>query len=174
MRVSHIMTKDIIAISPKTSLVEIVDLMRKHDISSLPVVDDKNYLLGIVRDQDLISHDHNMHLPSYIQFLELLSVEGKGGKDVEQNLKAVAAMPAQKIMEREVPVVRPSTDIRVVASIFAERNISSVPVVNQERKLVGIVCRVDLLDLMQQPKIVQDKSKKSQGAIDYYYEILKL
>lgn len=163
-----------VVISPKTSLVEIVDLMRQHDISSLPVVDKENRLLGIVRDQDLISHDHNLHLPSYIQFLELLSVEGKGDKSVEQSLKAVAQMPAKKIMEIEVPVVRPSTDIRVVASIFAERNISSVPVVNQRREIIGIICRVDLLDLMQQPKIAQNESKKSQGAIDYYYEVLKL
>lgn len=170
MKVQDIMTKKIISIKATTPLVKIVALMRQYNISNLPVLDNENQLIGIVRERNLMSYESNLHLPSYIQFLEILSVKGDD-QSIQQSLEAITQMPAQKIMEREVPVVRPTTDVRVVASIFTERDISSVPVINKKQEVVGIVSRVDLLGLMQQPKIIPKEPGKSS---DYYYQILRL
>lgn len=54
MKVKEIMTKDVIAVSPKTRIHEAAKLMVDHAISGLPVVDDAGTVVGIVSEGDLI------------------------------------------------------------------------------------------------------------------------
>src|SRR6266568_6861887 len=59
-------------------------------------------------------------------------------------------LTAAEIMTREVVTVTRETSIRELAKIFAERGISSIPVVDEAGKLIGIVTETDLVE--------QDKS----------------
>lgn len=52
-KVKEVMTKDVIAVSPSSTLIEVAELMDKHDINRLPVVY-KGKLVGIVARADLI------------------------------------------------------------------------------------------------------------------------
>ncbi|MHC4456657.1 MAG: CBS domain-containing protein [Planctomycetota bacterium] len=54
-RSKDIMTKEnIISVNGNTPVYEAVDLMVKHDISGLPVVDEDMTLVGIVSEKDLL------------------------------------------------------------------------------------------------------------------------
>lgn len=55
-------------------------------------------------------------------------------------------MKAKEIMTTDVITVRPDTTVKDLAKLFAERRISSVPVVDQEGLLVGIVSESDLIE----------------------------
>jgi CBS domain-containing protein len=48
MKVSDVMTKRVVSISPETSILVAADLMLKHHISGLPVIDNHAKLVGIV------------------------------------------------------------------------------------------------------------------------------
>lgn len=50
-----------------------------------------------------------------------------------------------EIMTRDVVTVRKSTTLRELAEIFTSRRIGSVPVVNDEGNLLGIVTETDLI-----------------------------
>jgi CBS domain-containing protein len=50
----EIMTKDLLTIPPSTSTIEAIKLMKKHRITCLPVVDEKEQLLGLVRETDFL------------------------------------------------------------------------------------------------------------------------
>jgi len=52
-RVKEVMTKEVISISPIMSLIEVVELMEKHDVNRLPVVS-RGKLIGIVARADVI------------------------------------------------------------------------------------------------------------------------
>lgn len=52
---------------------------------------------------------------------------------------------AQDIMTSEVITVRPDTSVREVARIFTENNISGVPVLDDQDKVIGIVTESDLI-----------------------------
>lgn len=174
MQVQNVMTKKVVCIDVKTPLFKIIQLMEKYNISSLPVTNEQKQLVGIVRERDLLSHDHNLHLPSYIQFLEALPKQGKAEKEIKSDLKMMIDLPAQVLMEREIAVVKPTTDIRVVAAILTEKDISSVPVINNKRQVVGIICRFDLLKLIKQPKPVKTLRHPQTSGTNYNYQILKL
>ena len=54
-------------------------------------------------------------------------------------------MLAKDIMTREVITVSPHTLLEEVIKILAEKKISGLPVVNQEKKVIGVVSEGDLL-----------------------------
>ncbi len=54
---------------------------------------------------------------------------------------------AKDIMTRNVICVHPSTSIKELSSIFIENNITGAPVVDADRKLVGFVSQMDIVEL---------------------------
>src|SRR5215813_9758204 len=54
MRAMDVMVRDVIVVHPDTDLAEAVELLSKHDISALPVVDERRHLVGILSEADLI------------------------------------------------------------------------------------------------------------------------
>jgi len=51
---NEFMTGDVITVSPTTSISECARLMRKHDVEQLPVIDEDNEIIGMIRDVDLL------------------------------------------------------------------------------------------------------------------------
>ena len=54
---------------------------------------------------------------------------------------------AKDIMTRNVICVHPSTSLRELSSVFIENNITGVPVLDSDRKLVGFVSQTDIVEL---------------------------
>lgn len=52
-KVWEVMTKQLITITPDTSLVDVVNIMLSNNISHIPVVEN-NELIGIISDRDLV------------------------------------------------------------------------------------------------------------------------
>jgi CBS domain-containing protein len=64
-------------------------------------------------------------------------------------------MNAADIMVKSVATVGPETSVREVASLMLERRISGVPVVDVERRVLGIVSEGDLI---RRPEIETDRA----------------
>ena len=54
MQVSNIMTRRVISVVPDETIDAAIELMLKHHISGLPVIDDKGELVGIVTEGDFL------------------------------------------------------------------------------------------------------------------------
>ena len=52
--VKDIMRKDPITVAPTTPTLEAIELMRRHKVGSLPVIEEGNRLVGIITERDLI------------------------------------------------------------------------------------------------------------------------
>ena len=60
LRAKDIMTKKIITVKANTPIYEALELIAKHNISGLPVVEDDMTLVGIISEKDVLSlfYDH--------------------------------------------------------------------------------------------------------------------
>ncbi|MFW5931905.1 MAG: CBS domain-containing protein [Desulfohalobiaceae bacterium] len=56
-----------------------------------------------------------------------------------------------EIMSRDVITVSPETKITEAAALLLERHVNGLPVVDQDNKLVGIICQSDIIS--QQKKL---------------------
>ena len=61
-------------------------------------------------------------------------------------------LTVRQVMEDAVFTVSPQAKGSVIADIVAERNVGSVPVVEEDRTLVGLVSEFDLLRVMDEGK----------------------
>ena len=50
------MSGEVHTVSPSTSISECARLMRRHDVEQLPVLDEDNEVVGIIRDVDLLKY----------------------------------------------------------------------------------------------------------------------
>ena len=117
MKVSEIMTRDVCLASPSQTLREAAAEMEKRDIGVLPVAD-KDRLVGMITDRDIavrgISH----------------------GLDPEA--------PVSDVMSGEVKYCFEDDDIDNLAQNMASEQIRRLPVLNDQKRLVGIISLGDL------------------------------
>ena len=126
-RVRDCMTVDPATVGPQDSLQKVVELLRRRDIRSVPVVEDGK-LIGIVTDRDV-----RQVAPAYPLFRDEDEI-----RRYTENLTVTAAMTADPMtIAANAPLVE-------AAKILETYRISALPVV-ENQKLVGILSVTDLL-----------------------------
>lgn len=148
LRVRAIMTTPVITVKPDTTVRELADILAQNRISGVPVVDDRDRVLGMVSEADIILQDADLHFPYYIQFLESVIYLQSVHKFEERFRKAFGSKVSE-IMTEEVVATSPEETVREVATLMADRNVNRLPVTENGR-LVGIVTRGDIVRAIAQ------------------------
>jgi CBS domain-containing protein len=138
-----IMTKDVITVRPDTSIEALSSLLVKYEISGVPVVDDSGALYGIVTDNDLISRNKRLHIPTVVSFLDA-AIYLESSKKFEQEVKRLTATRVGDICVRKVITIGEDTTVVDIATIMSEKKVHLLPVV-KAGKLAGIVGKRDMV-----------------------------
>lgn len=140
MQAADVMTKDVITVSPDTEVREIVELLIKHRISAVPVVNAERHVLGIVSEGDLMRRVENDTEKRDSWWLSALF---SGANDAEKYIKSHGRKAAD-VMSSELVTIKEDTPLYKVAQTLEKHHIKRVPVV-RDQQLVGIVSRANLL-----------------------------
>lgn len=125
--VSHLMTKKVIVADLKTQFSNVLTLFLDYHIYHLPVVfDDK--LLGIISMTDALKFYRS----------------GADPKDFD----------ISEVMTHEPKTLHANDSLEKAAGILAEANFRTLPVVDDENKVVGILSSKDLVRVLN--KILKD------------------
>ena len=138
-----IMTKDVITVKPDTSIEELSSLLVENEISGVPVVDDSGALYGIVTENDLISRNKRLHIPTVVSFLDA-AIYLESSKKFEQEVKRMSATRVGDICARKVVSIAEDTTLIDIATIMTEKKVHLLPVVKADR-IVGIVGKRDMV-----------------------------
>jgi acetoin utilization protein AcuB len=128
MNVDAIMSRNVEAVGPDMSLMEIQDVLRKRGFRHLLVVEDDK-LVGVISDRDV--------LRVISPFLDTLSEEPR---DVKTLMR-----PAREVMRSDPVSVSPDTPIKEAAQMLLKHTISCLPITRDGNKIEGIVTSKDLL-----------------------------
>jgi CBS domain-containing protein len=143
--VRELMSTPVSTLRPDDKVEQAADVLAAKDVGSLPVVDDDGKLLGILRDDDLIASESRVHVPTFINFLGLGMAFPGEMKHLERELKKIAGATVRDVMQTDPPTVTPDATLEDVATIMHDRGVNSVPVVDADNKVVGIVARADVV-----------------------------
>src|SRR6266511_4344393 len=127
LRVRDCMSVDPATVGPKDSLQRVIELLRRRDIRSVPVVE-KGKLIGIVTDRDV-----RQVAPAYPLFRDEDEIPRYTDK-----LTVTAAMTADPM------TIAPDAPLVEAAKVLEAYRISSMPVVD-DRRLVGMLTVTDVL-----------------------------
>jgi CBS domain-containing protein len=144
--VADIMDSSPPTVGPDDDVRMVIEILEKHDLQGVTVVDDDNKVVGIVTEEDLVLRDEegDLHLPHYISlmggivFLEPL-------KGFERRLHKAVASKVSDLMTPDPITISPDKSIKDAAKVIADKHHNRLPVVDDDGKLVGIVTRVDIL-----------------------------
>jgi len=139
----EIMTRDVVTVKPETSIEELSSLLVKNQISGVPVVDDAGALYGIVTENDLISRNKRLHIPTVVSFLDA-AIYLESSKRFEEEVKRVAATKVADICSRKPITITEDTTLVDIATIMDEKKAHLLPVV-KNGKIVGIVGKRDVV-----------------------------
>ncbi|MBO0743956.1 MAG: CBS domain-containing protein [Candidatus Dormibacteraeota bacterium] len=133
VRVSAVMHRNVVAACPQTSFQEIAHILISHRISAVPVVDTERHVLGVVSADDLLTIQ-----PHSFRYSQRASRVAPG---------RAAGRTAGELMSAPALVIEPDTTIARAADLMQARHVKRLPVVDGERRLLGIVARSDLLEV---------------------------
>jgi len=142
LKAKDIMTRDVITVKKTTTLRELASAIMQNHISGTPVVDDKGNLKGIVTENDLISQNRKLHIPTILRLFDAFIPLGTS--KLENEIKRISATTVEDIYTKEVVTVDEETPLENIATIMAEKKIHLLPVV-KGGELVGIIGKKDII-----------------------------
>jgi CBS domain-containing protein len=138
LQIRDAMTKPVISVGTDSRVRDAADLLMRHRLRAAPVVDERDHVVGILTNGDLVAR------AGLGARLELLSAMSQDASRVALD----EIDPEQRV--RDVMTPQPATigDTETVAMathLMAERRIKRLPVVDGDGRLVGILSRSDVL-----------------------------
>ncbi|XP_075872773.1 5'-AMP-activated protein kinase subunit gamma-1 isoform X4 [Nelusetta ayraudi] len=124
----------LISISPEASLFEAIYSLLKHKIHRLPVIDPVS---GNV-----------LHILTHKRILKFLHIFGKRVPKPAFVWKQIQELGIGTF--RDIAVVRQTQTLQDALSIFVDRRVSALPVVDEEGKVVSLYSRFDVINLAAQ------------------------
>jgi len=146
VKVSEIMTQNVVSITVEGTLEDAAKLLLERNISGLPVVDKDGKLAGIITHKDLLYK--NMH-PDTPAMLEILGgFVYLGGVDRYNNeLKKLVSTKVSDLMTADVITAGVDDTVQSVAKLMVNNGVNRIPIV-KDGQLVGIVSRADIVRSM--------------------------
>jgi len=118
LKAKHIMTKNVISVKKDTPVYQCLELMAKHKVSGIPVVEDDMSLVGFISEKDVL---HLFHADT---------------DQEEKTVKDFMTQPAIYFDENE--------GLLDVCNLLAKNIFRKVPIASNG-KLVGIISRGDII-----------------------------
>ena len=138
MRAQQIMTRAVVTVTPDSTILEAADIMLKHHVSGLPVVDAAGKLVGIVSEGDFIRRSEIGTQRKRSRWLKFLM-----GTDATQYVRE-HGRKVSEVMTRDPLTIAEEATLEEIVNAMEANGIKRMPVM-RDGKLVGIVSRANLL-----------------------------
>ena len=125
-RAENGMIYDPVTIKRGSTVEDALNIMAEYKIGGIPVVDDENYLVGIVTNRDL-----------------------RFEKDMHKRIDEV-------MTKENIITTTPGTDMETASQILQENKIEKLPVVDKAGKLVGLITYKDITKAKDKPMACKD------------------
>lgn len=134
------MKKQVIHISPETSLREAAKTFIRHHIGTLPVVDTNGKLVGILSIRDLVSQV----FPDFVNMIQDIDfILDFGAAETRKPDDEMLMTPIRKVMTPPISAKGDCSLLRASA-LIKKHNLLDLPVVDDDERLIGIASLVDI------------------------------
>lgn len=117
--VRTVMSTRVTTVLPNQTIGEVLEVMQNKRLQQMPVVDDGKRLVGLITSYDVWKHCR------------------KGG-ECENDL-------VRNVMTTQVVKLAPKDKVGTAAELFMDRRFKTLPVVNLDNKLKGVVTAFDVI-----------------------------
>ena len=123
LKIEKIMQKDLLVVRKDTLVTEALELIAKHKITGLPVVEKNMELIGVISEKDLLNIAYHL---------------------ITGTPTALDNKTVESVMTTNVTTFRPDDNLADICQCFIEKPFRRIPII-KGKKLVGMITRKDLI-----------------------------
>lgn len=131
--IKNVMTPDAIYVDQFFTMEQVSDIFESKPIHHLPVVDDNLVVVGMISKSDYYKLQH------CLTFF-------KSKKIKDYNSALMRSLLAKDIMTKQVVTLLPESPLSQAFDLFRENLFHAIPIVDEDKHLLGIVSTFDLLN----------------------------
>ncbi|MBN2790327.1 MAG: CBS domain-containing protein [Candidatus Delongbacteria bacterium] len=141
VKVSEIMSKDVITVTPEDKISDVVNKMKEYQLKFFPVADENNKYLGKIDLLDIL----DIAYPSYLFNMNNLSFLNNL-KTFEEFINKESTFLVQDIFKKDTKkVIRSDSSIIELGFILKKEKWHHLTVLDESKTIVGIVSMYDIL-----------------------------
>ena len=122
--IKDVMSTDLVTVTKEASIFKAIELLRKHNITGLPVVDEEMRLVGMVSERDMLMAIHSIAARTYVSSGTVCDI--------------------QTVMTKDVIAFDVDDSLIAVWKCLKENDFRSVPILS-DGTLVGIISLQELI-----------------------------
>ncbi|MCD6534243.1 MAG: CBS domain-containing protein [Deltaproteobacteria bacterium] len=130
-RVADIMTRDIFPLKSNQTLNVVRLLMRTVRVRHVPILDDDEQFVGLLSHRDLLAYSIS----------KLADIDPREQSELDRHI------PIKDVMRTDISTTTATTDLKEAISSMLENKFGCLPVINDQRHLVGIITDEDIIRL---------------------------
>ena len=158
LKVRDLMTTQLVTLQPTDTVKKAAIKFAVDNISGAPVVDNRNHLLGILSENDILNTilKYQIALDDENHDSVILTYSMDSPTETDDILKKVSeeisSLEVSAIMTRTVLTTTPDTTIMEVLRAMIEMKVNRVPVV-EKGVVIGIISRGDIIFALYKRKV---------------------
>jgi CBS domain-containing protein len=137
------MVRDVVTVSPDEAVDHVIELLAKHDASTLPVVDEKGNVIGMIGEFDLI---HRAEIGTEKHHRWWIEAMIPASRLAEEFAKS-HGRHVREVMSTHVISASEDTELGEIATLLEKHRIQRIPIL-RDGKLVGVVSRSNLIQAL--------------------------
>ncbi|HUD19626.1 MAG TPA: CBS domain-containing protein [Patescibacteria group bacterium] len=139
MKVRQVMSQHVFTATPDTTIRELWRSLFKKHMNSIPVVDVKKKLIGIIAKEDLLE----ALFPNYQEYFEDIT-SFEDFEQMESKVRELGNTKARDVMRTRVVFTRADSPVMRALSRMIARRLSQMPVLSEKDEVVGLVTKGDI------------------------------
>jgi CBS domain-containing protein len=143
LKASDIMKTDIVKVPYDMTVEELARVFIEKNVTGVPVLDADGKLIGMVTENDLISRNKKLHIPTVMRLFDAF-IPLEGSDTMEKEIKKMSATQAGDICTRELVTIDENASLEEIATIMSEQGVHHLPVVH-DGELVGVIDQHDVI-----------------------------
>ena len=144
--IQDIMSKEVVSLTTDMLLGDAAKILAEHSFDGAPVIDGDGKLVGILTEYDLISKGSAIHLPTFQFILQNLQIFKKDRSHFEKEIKDLSDLKVKDVMNSDPLTLSDAASYEDAVRAFQEHHrVNPIPVIDENRKVVGVVSRFDVL-----------------------------
>ncbi|SDD51831.1 CBS domain-containing protein [Terribacillus halophilus] len=142
MKAKDFMITDVIAANEQDTVKQVLKTFVDRRISGMPILDKDRRIVGVVSDGDIL---RGIQPKDAVVFNYLLTVSFKAEK-IDKIVDELKDHPILNLAKkRGIVTVHEDDEMEDVVNILAKHRFKKIPVVNDQKQVVGVISRGDVL-----------------------------
>lgn len=132
VKIEEIMTRQLLTVAPDEVMERVRDIFEHYSIHHIPVVEGEK-VVGMISREDYFKIIHGFCL-------------NQSHTNNSYNDALLRSLLAEEVMSKNLTSLGPADSLPMAAKIFRENIFHAIPIVDEAKKLVGIITTYDLIN----------------------------